>query len=341
MNKLCLTGLLPEEISALLSKEKEKYRGTQIFRWIHEVGASSFEEMTNLSKVFRAEIESLFTIGAVNLVERLTSSDLSTDKFLWRLFDGLTVESVVIRDEERLTACISSQVGCKMRCTFCRTGEMGFMRNLTSGEIVDQLIQMKRIINPNGEDIKNIVFMGMGEPLDNLEHVIKAFKIINMETGLDTGQRRTTISTCGIVPGMAEITNNFPRIGIALSLNATDDALRTRLMPINKKYPLKAVLDASFEYARKTRRRITFEYILMNGVNDSPEQARKLLQIVRNIPSKVNLIVYNEYPGSPYKKPPIARIEAFQRILTDNGGNSVYQKKQRAGYHGCLRTISR
>lgn len=328
MNKICLTGLLPEEISELLPKEKEKYRGVQIFRWIHELGASSFDDMTNLSKTFRAEIDNLFTIGACELVEKRTSSDLSTDKFLWRLFDGLSIESVIIRDDDRITACISSQVGCKMRCSFCRTGEMGFIRNLSAGEILDQLIQMKRILNPVGEDISNIVFMGMGEPLDNLDAVIKAFRIVNMETGMEVGQRKTTISTCGIVPGMSEITNNFARIGLALSLNATDDALRTRLMPINKKYPLAAILEAARAYTNKTRRRITLEYILMEGVNDSLEQAEKLLQIARSMPSKVNLIVYNEYPGSPFRKPSTSRVEAFQRILTDGGVTAFIRKSK-------------
>ena len=171
MEKIQLTGLLPEEITAFLPKGKEAYRGMQIFRWVHEKGALSFDDMTNLSKSFREETKNLFIIGTMKLVTSKRSLDQSTDKFLWELDDGNRIESVIIRDEDRVTACISSQVGCRMGCRFCRTGEMKFKRNLTSGEIVDQLISMRRILKINGENITNIVFMGMGEPLENIENV--------------------------------------------------------------------------------------------------------------------------------------------------------------------------
>ena len=182
MKTISLTGLLPDEISELLPEGSEKYRGEQIFRWIHEHGAVSFNEMTNLSKKFREKVSTDYVIGTIKNLHVKRSSDSTTDKYVWELYDGNTIESVIIRDDNRITACISSQVGCKLRCSFCRTGLMGFIRNLSCGEIVDQLIKMKSDLNSNGEQISNVVFMGMGEPLDNIDAVFKAISIINMET---------------------------------------------------------------------------------------------------------------------------------------------------------------
>lgn len=328
MEKMNLTGLLPEDISALLPKGKEKFRGLQIFRWIHEKGALSFDEMTNLSKVFREEIKDRFTIGTMKLKETRRSIDGSTDKYLWEIEDGNHIESVIIRDDDRVTACISSQVGCKMGCLFCRTGEMRFTRNLTAGEIVDQLISMRRILLNCKEDITNIVFMGMGEPLDNLDAVIRALTIIIMETGLSIGQQKITVSTCGIVSGIFRLASEYRRLGLAISLNAVTDELRNKLMPINRRFPLKELLEAAREFTRITRRRITFEYILMDGVNDSPEDARRLLAIARSIPSKINLIGYNEYEGSPFKRPSDSKIEAFQKILFDGNVTALLRKSR-------------
>jgi len=328
MARIQLTGLLPEEISALLPKGKEKYRGMQIFRWIHEKGARSFDEMTNLSKAFREEIKDRFIIGTMKLAETKRSRDGSTDKYLWELANGNHIESVIIRDEGRVTACISSQAGCKMGCGFCRTGEMQFTRNLAAGEIVDQLISMRRILKDCREDITNVVFMGMGEPLDNLDFVLRALTIIIMETGLSIGQQKITLSTCGIVPGIIRLAIEYRRLGLAISLNAADEELRNKLMPINRRYPLKELLDAAHEFTRITRRRITFEYILMDGVNDSPEDARRLLAIARRIPSKINLIGYNEYEGSPFKRPSDRKIEAFQKILFDGNVTALLRKSR-------------
>jgi len=315
MEKIILTGLLPEEISSLLSGYREKYRGEQIFRWIHNRCAVSFDEMTNLSKRFREDVSDLFSIGVLRKLDRIKSTDHSTDKFLWELPDGCWMESVIIRDEDRTTACISSQVGCKMKCAFCRTGQMGFIRNLTCGEIIDQLISMRRMLRESEEDITNIVFMGMGDPLDNLDSVLKSIRIITMETGFAIGQRKVTVSTCGLVPGFEPLARAFKRIGLAISLNASDDALRNELMPINRKYPLSELLKAAREFTRITKRRVTLEYILIDGVNDSPEHAEKLRNLARSIPSKVNLIVFNEFEGSPFKHPSNKKVEEFQKIL--------------------------
>jgi 23S rRNA (adenine2503-C2)-methyltransferase len=328
VKKTLLTGMLPEDITGVLPPGKEKYRGMQIFRWIHERGAESFADMSNLPKGFREEIAGSFIIGALKPLEVRKSSDGSTDKYLWELADGNRIESVIIRDEDRVTACISSQAGCKMGCRFCRTGEMGFIRNLTAGEIVDQLIKMRKKLLDSGEDITNIVFMGMGEPLDNPDSVFKTVSIINMETALSIGQRKVTVSTCGVVPGILRLAGEYRKAGLAISLNATTDELRSRLMPINKKYPLRDMLEAAREFVRRTKRRITFEYILMEGVNDSPEDARRLLSLARSVPCKVNLIAYNEYDGSPFKRPSAGRIEAFQRILFEGNVTAILRRSK-------------
>ncbi|MFC1541250.1 23S rRNA (adenine(2503)-C(2))-methyltransferase RlmN [Candidatus Latescibacterota bacterium] len=328
MKKNSLTGLLPEEISALLPKKKESYRGMQIFRWIHEHGVSSFDEMTNLSKAFREEIKNIFSIGAIEMVNVQTSSDSTTSKFLWSLHDGNKVESVIIRDEKRSTACISSQAGCKFGCAFCRTGGMGFKRNLTSGEIIDQLIKMKQHLKEKDEKISNIVFMGMGEPLDNLDEVIRAIKIINMEEALEISQYKVTVSTCGITPGIAVLSKTFKKIGLAISLNAPENELRNKLMPCNRAYPLNDLLKATGDYAKSSGRRVTFEYILIDNVNDSLKSARKLLEITKKIPSKINLIAFNEFEGSPFKRPSDKRIEAFQRILFEGHTTAIIRKSK-------------
>ena len=328
MEKTILTGLLPEEISALLPRVKEKYRGVQIFRWVHERYAETFDEMTNLPKNVRVKLSETFSIGALQVVDIQSSEDDSTEKYLFSCSDGNRIESVVIRDDNRTTICISSQVGCRMGCAFCRTGSMGFTRNLTAGEIVDQLIHIRRQLRARNDDITNIVFMGMGEPLDNLDNVIRAITIINMETGLGIGQRKVTVSTCGITPEIRRLSAEFRRIGLAISLNAPDGPLRSELMPINRKFPLNNLLGAALDYTRVTKRRITFEYILIAGVNDSPTHARKLRKIAARIPSKVNLIAFNEFDGCPYNRPSEEVIENFQRLLYEGNITAIIRKSK-------------
>jgi 23S rRNA (adenine2503-C2)-methyltransferase len=328
MKPKILTGLLPEEISALLPQNKKQYRGVQIFRWIHEHCAVSFDEMTNLPKSFRKEIQDQFTIEALKNIDVLTSSDNSTHKYLWELHDGNRIESVIIRDAGRTTACVSTQIGCKMGCSFCRTGKMRFIRNLTTGEIVDQLISMRRHLRTTGKDISNIVFMGMGEPLDNTNEVIKAVKIISMETALMISRRKITVSTSGLIPGIKLFSSELKQVGLAISLNASEDRLRSKLMPVNRRYPLDKLLDAALDYARRLKKRITFEYILIDGINNSPEHAKKLLTIARRIPSKVNLIAFNEFPESPFKRPTDEKNEAFQKILIDGYVTAFLRKSK-------------
>ena len=328
MNHHCLTGLLPEEIAALLPPGKEQYRGMQIFRWIHERGVRTFDEMTNLPKTFRNEMTGRFTIGSISPAGVLSSSDGSTDKFLWKLADGAHIESVIIRNEGRTTACISSQVGCKRGCGFCRTASMGFVRNLLAGEIDDQLIRMRFILRENGEDISNIVFMGMGEPLDNFDELARAITVINLETGLCIGLRKITVSTSGHAPGIRLLSDRFSKVGLAISLNAPNDDLRSRLMPINRRWPLDTLIESARYYHNATKRRVTFEYILIDGVNDSPRHAKQLLDICRRVPSKVNLIAFNEFEGCSYRQPGEGLIEEFQRILFAGNVTAMIRKSK-------------
>jgi 23S rRNA (adenine2503-C2)-methyltransferase len=205
---------------------------------------------------------------------------------------------------------------------------MGFVRDLTTAEILDQIIKMKRSLNESGENITNIVFMGMGDPLDNIEAVAKAITILTMETAFGIGQRKITVSTCGLIPGMKRLPEIYKHIGLAISLNAPDDNLRNRLMPVNRKYPLGKLMEAVREFTKITRRRVTFEYILIDGVNDSPEHARKLLALARSVPSKINLIAFNEFEGSPFRRPSDEKIEVFQRILFEGNVTVMLRKSK-------------
>ncbi len=318
MEKPSLTGMFPEEIAALLPPGKERYRGMQIFRWIYERNADTFANMTNLSLALREELADRFSIGKLRPIDVRTSPEGPTDKYLWECTaDSARIESVIIRDEDRVTACISSQVGCRMGCAFCRTGFLGLTRNLDAGEIVDQVIGMRRRLAETGEDLTNIVFMGMGEPLDNIEHVFRAIRLITMETAVSLGRRKITVSTCGVPEGIVQLGREFKKIGLAVSLNAPDDALRTRLMPAGKAWPIADIMEAVQEFHRLTVRRVTFEYILIAGVNDSPEQAMALAALCSQVPSKVNLISFNPFPGTRFKRPADERTEAFQRVLID------------------------
>lgn len=305
-----------EEIEEFIrSLGKERYRARQLFRWVYKKGASDFELMTDLSKSFREELSGIARIGSIREVRRLTSRDGSATKFLLELEDGERVESVLIRDEDRRTVCLSCQVGCPLGCKFCATGKMGFKRNLTAGEILEQLLHIRKVLWREGEEVTNVVFMGMGEPFLNYEQVMKAVRLIRHEMGIALGARRITLSTAGIVPGMERLSKEGVPIGLAISLNAADDATRTELMPINSRYPIKVLIKVAEGFSRIYKRRITFEYVLIYRVNDSPEHAHRLAEILKGIPCKVNLIPYNPIPDVPFERPPDERILKFQEVL--------------------------
>lgn len=301
---------LAELESFIAGSGKEKYRARQIFKWLYQKGAVSFEEMTNLSKDLRRELEERASISSLE-PEAVERSADGTAKYLFRLADGNAVESVLIPDEDRTTLCISSQVGCAMACEFCLTGTFRLTRNLTCAEIVNQVCTAKREAS-----VRNIVLMGMGEPLANLDNVVKALKVITDPDGLQFSSRKVTVSTCGLVPELEELGRRVT-VNLAVSLNATTDAVRDRLMPVNRRYPIAALLDACRRFPLPSRRYITFEYVLIRGVNDTLEDAKRLVKLIHGIPSKVNLIPFNEHEGSSLRTPEQGAIDIFHRYLLD------------------------
>lgn len=298
------------------------FRARQMMPWLYKPGIREISEMTDLAKSFRAVLDqhAYFSRFSDPILDK--SSD-GTVKFGFRLDDGNIVESVLIPEPDRNTLCISSQVGCAMKCTFCLTGTMGFIRNLSPAEIVNQVISArdfllaedeKRIIGPRA--VTNLVYMGMGEPLNNLENVLISLSILTEQKGLDLTGRRITVSTCGIVPKMHEL-GERSTCNLAISLHAVDDETRNSLMPINRVYPLEEVLAACRTFPMPKRRRIMFEYLLLDGINDSDAEARELARKFRDIPCKINLLPYNQCSQLPYKSSSMARILAFQKILRD------------------------
>lgn len=308
-----LKDLTPEELLEFLSgMGKEKFRCQQLLRWIYKRGVTDLEQMTDLSKVLRAELADKVFISDWQPEATETSTD-GTKKYLFRLRDDASVETVRIpMDNDRSTLCISTQVGCAMQCDFCLTGNFGFTRNLTTAEIVNQLCAVAKEGN-----INNIVLMGMGEPLHNLDNVVRALQIMYAPAGLDYGTRKVTLSTCGLVPQMAELGKRIV-VNLAVSLNATTDEVRDKLMPVNRRYPLKELMAACRNYPLPSHRSITFEYILIRDLNDSIADAKRMIKLLHGITAKVNLIPFNEHEGSNYRCPEQHTIEAFQNYLLNH-----------------------
>lgn len=312
-----IKNLTFEELSAFIAHlGKERFRATQIMKWVFSKRAKSFDEMTNLAKDFRDALKEEAFVSSLQPIKVELSED-GTKKYLFQLSDGNSVESVLIPDEDRLTLCISSQVGCPLDCGFCLTGSGGFVRNLETSEIINQICAVQDEL-PEDAKITNIVLMGMGEPLLNYDNVLKALKIMTYGDGLNFSMRKITVSTSGVITEMMRLGMAMP-VNLAVSLNATTDEVRSRLMPVNRKYPLSRLLSACREYPLAPRRRITFEYILIKGVNDSLDDARRLTGLLRGIPCKINLIPYNEHDGSDLERPTATAIRAFQEILQDAG----------------------
>ncbi|GAB6183372.1 dual-specificity RNA methyltransferase RlmN [Thermodesulfovibrio hydrogeniphilus] len=320
-----LKSLNEKQIQEIIQENSlPSYRAKQLIRWIYEKYASDIDEITEFSKKLRETLAKNYYIGNLKLIERMISSD-GTQKFLWQLEDGHTIESVLIPDKERLTLCISSQVGCPLKCRFCLTGKIGFKRNLMAWEIVDQFIQVSKLLKDEGRQITNIVFMGMGEPFLNLENVIEA--IWRFKNFIKFSPRRITVSTAGIIPNLKSIVTQLP-VKLAVSLNAPDDEKRSFLMPINKKYPLSELIEALKKYPLKPGQRITFEYVMIKNVNTTEEDAFKLAKLLKGIPSKINLIPFNPWKGCELEKPEEEEILRFQNILISKG-YSVFIRKSK------------
>jgi len=301
----------PEMEEWVKSLGHKAFRGRQLFQWIWEKGVQSFSEMTNLSKAFIQELDALSVIELTQVHQVQTSESQGTSKFLIRLKDSKFVETVLIPESRRTTVCLSSQVGCALDCDFCATGKMGLKRNLSSGEIADQLLHVRRFSNT---PITNIVFMGMGEPFHNYDQVIKAADVLNSESGFAHGARKITISTSGMVPQIRRFADEGHRYKLAVSLNASDDESRTRVMPINKRWNIEELINACKHYTETSRNMLTFEYVLLEGVNDTIADAKRLLKIGNRVFCKVNVIPYNEVVGG-YLRPSKKRIETFLQTL--------------------------
>jgi 23S rRNA (adenine2503-C2)-methyltransferase len=322
-----LKDLSLEELEALIAGlGKEHYRARQIMRWLYRHGASSLEEMTDLAKELRAELGRTARISSPQPLAVERSPD-GTRKYLFDLGDGNQVESVLIPDDGRLTLCISTQAGCAMGCRFCLTGMGGLARDLTSGEILDQILGVARELG-GAERITNCVLMGMGEPLANYAMVKKALEIMASDLGFGLSRRRITLSTAGLIPQMKRLFAEGVPCRLAVSLNAATQRVRAHLMPIARRYPLGALLAACRELPLPPRERITFEYVLIQGVNDGEGDARRLTQVLRGIRCKMNLIPFNECPGIPFCRPREKAILLFQKILMEAGYLTIIRESR-------------
>ena len=301
---------LPALEQFLQGQGKERYRATQIFKWLYQHDVSNFDEMTNVSKALRTELEQTAYISRLE-PETIEIGNDGTRKYLFMLEDGNAVESVIIPDEDRNTLCISSQAGCAMQCAFCLTGTFNLTRNLTTAEIVNQILAVRRDV-----EVRNIVMMGMGEPLHNLDNVIPALQIMAEDNGLQLSSRRVTVSTCGLVPELERLGREIT-VNLAVSLNATTDELRDRIMPVNKAYPIATLLAALKNYPLPGRRKITIEYVLLGGLNDTPEDAKRLVRLLSDIPCKINLIPFNPHEKADFRPPTRAALDAFHKYLLD------------------------
>ena len=312
-----LAELEPTELEdALEAVGAERFHARQLYRWVYRRGVTDFEAMTDLGRSLRARLRDEFLISTPHAVSDEQSTD-GTRKFVLELADGRRIESVFIPDTPSMTFCISTQVGCAMSCGFCLTGKMGLVRNLTAGEIAGQ-VRVLAAATGRLEGGFNIVLMGMGEPLHNYDNTMKALRILHSEHGLAVSPRRVTLSTVGLVRGIERLAREPLMPNLAISLHATTEALRTKLVPPNAKYPLTEILDACRRFPLKKRNRITFEYVMLDGVNDTPDDARRLVKLLSGIKAKVNLIPLNPAPGIPYDRPSDARVDRFAQILADH-----------------------
>jgi len=343
-----IRDLTREELAAELAAMGEPaFRAGQIFGWLYAKGAGSFDDFTDLPKSLRRKLAGRFSFRPLEVEGFLRARD-GTEKYLLRLQDGFGIETVVIPAGERRTICLSTQAGCKYACVFCASGRHGFKRNLVPSEIVGQILSLRTALDAA---LSNIVFMGMGEPLDNFDNLVRAVRILNDPRGMGIAARRMTVSTAGVVPGILRLRELGLQINLSVSLHAADDELRSRLTPVNRKYPLAMVVAACEDYLREGGRKITFEYILLDGVNDRPADADGLARLSYRLRAKVNLIPYSPVEGFDFRTPSPERIQAFLRRLEEKGAAVTLRRSkgrdiraacgQLAGRLGGLKTDGR
>jgi len=317
-----LRSLSMEQTSSLLQTlGQPAYRAEQLWRWVHRMGVRTLDEASNLPKALRQAFDEQGVICTNLEVAEIQRSSDGTRKMRLLTHDNRSIETVLIPDGDKMTQCISSQVGCALDCQFCATAKLGLMRNLTAGEIVDQVYLAKALLAKEapGQRITNLVYMGMGEPLHNFEHVMQSLRLLTHDVGANLSYRRITVSTVGLVPGIKKLGQQDVRPNLAVSLNASNNEVRDEIMPINKKYPIEVLLQTLREFPLEKRRRITFEYVLLAGVNDTMEDAARVARLLRNIPCKLNVIPFNPHALAPYKRPSPETIDAFQQRVRDLG----------------------
>ena len=325
-----LLGLDREGLeSFFLSIGEKKFRATQVMKWIHQMGVTDFQQMNNLSKELRNKLAEIACIENLEVARDLISSD-GTRKWLLQLEDGNHIEAVFIPEDDRGTLCVSSQVGCALDCSFCSTGRQGFNRNLTTAEIISQIWLASQLLEEEkkpGRKITNVVMMGMGEPLLNFDNVVTAVRIMMDDFAYGLSKRRVTVSTAGVIPAMDRLGDTLD-MRLAVSLHATNDELRDELVPINRKYPLKDLMAACRRFIDKqnSRSRITFEYVMLDGINDQPEHARELIKLLKGIPTLMNLIPFNPFEDSGYRSSPKKAVLRFSEILNKAGMTTVVRK---------------
>ncbi len=299
------------------------FRAKQIFKWLHEKQVRSFQEMTDQPKAFLAKLEERFTIESLEIARRQQSKD-GTVKYLFRLADGNCIETVLMRYSYGNTVCVSTQVGCRMGCRFCASTQGGRIRNLTAGEIVNEIYAVSQDIQ---ERISHIVLMGIGEPLDNFDHVMDFLSIVSSANGVNIGMRNISLSTCGLVPKIYELAEKRLGLTLSVSLHAPLNPMRSSMMPINDAYPIEQLIKACRDYQKTTGRRVSFEYSMVNGVNDSPETAKTLAGLIKGMGAHVNLIPINPVDGSPYSATDAANVRRFQQMLKELGVNATVRRR--------------
>ncbi|AHM56764.1 ribosomal RNA large subunit methyltransferase N [Peptoclostridium acidaminophilum DSM 3953] len=331
MDKIDIKSLTEEQLrNEMISIGEKAFRGTQIFQWIYK-GAKSFSEMKNITAELRGKLEDKFVLRDLKIDKKLVSAIDGTRKYLFRLHDGTAIESVMMIYKHGVSVCISTQAGCRMGCNFCASTIGGLERNLTAGEMLDQIMKIQE---DAGKRVSNVVLMGSGEPFDNFEEVIRFLHVANEKNGLCIGYRHITLSTCGIVPKIYEIADMGMPINLAISLHAANDEKRKTIMPIANAYSIDEIIKACRYFVERTNRRITFEYSLIKGFNDSPGDAKELAGLLKGMLAHVNLIPVNSIEERDYKKPSKDEIEAFTRILAKSGISATVRREMGSDING-------
>lgn len=321
-----ILGYTLEELTLWMQSQGEpSFRAVQVMEWLYRRPIQGFQDMSNLSKTLRDKLCAFFAFSSLKTVKMQNSEDQETIKFLWELSDSKKVESVLILSGQRHTVCVSSQVGCPARCAFCASGKEGLIRNLSAGEIVEQVVAIHRHLKEKGEGVTHIVFMGMGEPLENYDAVVKAIEILHKPYGLNISQRRITVSTVGVVEGIHRLSREAFKVNLVLSLHAPNQHIRKKIIPYARRYPLEEILLAMDFYAKQTKRDITYEYTLLEGINDKPDMAVELAELLKGKQCTVNLIPYNPVSGLSLKRPSGASIEKFRDILEKADINTTWR----------------